>query len=156
MDAVAPTSGTIRLERVPARVFLTSQDHQHDLIRELRLIDIGRQSPDDLSAVSPGVALLIDDILSRFARVRTATRRQALAALDRGDDYVDLEVPIEPGMADALRDWLALLEAADTVCQDGALLLLASTPEVRELRRWYVEQLTRQLDSSTGRIDRRR
>ena len=144
--AVSDGVRTIRLQGVPARVFLASQDHQHDLVRELTLIDFGDRF--DLAAADVSVRLgrLISDILSRYRTVRSVTRRQAIAAVERGDDVVDLDVPVEPGMADALRDWLALLEEADERCRDGELLLLASTPDVRELRRWYVEQLTRHLD----------
>lgn len=137
--------GTIRLEDVPVRDFLESQDHQHDLIRELQLIQIGDEV-DPMSAEVPRrVARLINTILVRYQSVRSTTREQALAALDRGEERVTLDVPVQPGMAEALREWLRLLEEADDLCRDGAILLLACRPEVRELRRWYVRELTRNL-----------
>lgn len=135
----------MRLERVPARLFLESQDHQHDLIRELMLIDIGeRFDLTDLN-VSQQLATLISDILDRYADVRWVTRQQALRALDRGEDRLTLVVPVRPGMADALREWLRLLEEADRFCEQGALLTLAARPEVRQLRRWYVQQIVDRL-----------
>lgn len=131
----------VRLENVPARLFLESQDHQHDLIRELQLIDTGRRSDIATTEVSHELARLIADILTRYRDVRTATRSQAIAALERGEATVTLEVPVRAGMASALKEWLALLDRADRACAEGELLLVAARPEVRQLRQWYVEEL---------------
>lgn len=135
----------VSIADVPVRLFLDSQDHQHDLIRELQLIQIGGRLDDATSEMSQRLASLISQVLAVYADVRTSTREQALAALARGEDVVTLQVPIYPGMADALRDWLVLLEEADVLCRHGELLLLATTPEIRQLRRWYVEQLISQI-----------
>jgi hypothetical protein len=134
----------VRLEKVPVRTFLESQDHQHDLIRELQLIDIGR-GDGATGAVSQRLAELISDILARYDEVRSVTRRQVLAALERGESEMTLEVPVVPGMRSALEEWLSLLEEADRLSVAGELLLMAATPEVRRLRRWYVEELSRLL-----------
>ncbi len=133
--------GAVELAGVPVRLFLESQDHQHDLIRELQLIHLGQRFDSGAEAVSRELAGLIGEILSRYRDVRTATRDQALAALDRGEDRVTLSVPVRHGMADALRRWLELLERADRLCSEGELLQLAARPEVRQLRQWYVERL---------------
>jgi hypothetical protein len=126
-------------------VFLESQDHQQDLIRELQLIDIGGRIDHTTATVSQRLAALIAEILSSYQDVRTVTRDQALAALGSGEQLVTLRVPVQPGMAEALRRWLRLLEEADELCRHGELLLVAPSPEVRRLRRWYVEQLTERL-----------
>lgn len=137
--------GEVRLPDVPVRVFLESQDHQHELIRELQLIGIGGSLDAGVVRVSRRLAHLISGVLSEYEAVRSATRDQALAALDRGDHVVTLRVPVFPGIGDALREWLRLLEEADELCRQGELLLLAPSPEVRRLRRWYVEQVTARL-----------
>lgn len=143
--AAAQRAGVVTVPDVPVRLFLDSQDHQHDLIRELQLIQIGGRLDVATSEMSQRLANLISQVLAVYADVRTSTREQALAALHRGEDVVTLQVPVYPGMAEALRDWLALLEEADMLCRHGELLLLATTPEIKQLRRWYVEQLTRRL-----------
>lgn len=137
----------MRIDDVPVRLFLESQDHQDDLIRELKLIEISDHSDGSTAEVSHRLARLIGDILSRYQPVRRITREQAMAALDRGDDVVSLDVPVFPGMADALREWLRLLEEADAVCGHGELLLLATRPEVRDLRRRYVAELVKRLEA---------
>jgi hypothetical protein len=137
--------GVVRLPGVPAQVFLESQDHQQDLIRELQLIEIGGRIDQETAHVSKRLAHLIDEVLTDYSVVRSATRGQAVAALSRGEHVVTLHVPVVPGMSEALQRWLRLLEEADELCEKGELLLVAPSPEVRRLRRWYVEQLTNQL-----------
>lgn len=137
-----PTNpAVVRLEEVPVRTFLESQDHQHDLIRELQLIRIGERFDPATAEVSARLAGLIADLLHRYDGVRHATRDQMLAALDRGEETAPLDVPIYPEMIEALEMWIDLLEEADRLCQHGELLLLAATPEVRALRRWYAHEV---------------
>lgn len=136
----------VRIGNVPVRPFLESQDHQHDLIRELQLIRIGDQFDTATVEVSHRVARLVTSIHERYEVVRTVTRDQALTAMARGDDVTDLEIPIVPDMATSLRHWLELLEEADELCRYGDLLLLATRQEIRDLRRWYVEAVTAALE----------
>ena len=130
------------LTEVPVRLFLESQDHQHDLIRELQLINLGDRFDLGTRDSSPQLADLIGTILRRYHIVRSATRAQAVAALERGEETLDLRVPVEPGMAEALRSWLRLLDRADEVCARGLLLLPPPSPAVQALRRDYVDRLT--------------
>lgn len=136
----------VPLAGVPVRLFLESQDHQQELIRELQLVEIAAGYDETTRAASQRLAQLTADILQRYQPVRSATRTQALAALARGDEVTAMDVPVHPGMADALRTWLRLLEEADALCARGDLLLLAPSPEVQELRRWYVRELVARLD----------
>jgi hypothetical protein len=143
-DDAAPAS--LRLDDVPVRAFLESQDHQEDLVRELQLIRIGERE-HGMAEPPQELARLVSAILQRYSDVRTSTRAQAAAALKRGETACTLDVPVRAGMADALREWLRLLEAADAICEQGdAMLLTASRPDVRELRRWYVRELTQRLE----------
>lgn len=136
----------VRVANVPVRPFLESQDHQHDLIRELQLITIGGQFDTATVEVSHRLARLVALIHERYGTVRTVTRDQAMAAMGRGDDVTDLDIPVVPDMAAALRRWLELLEEADELCRHGDLLLLATRPAIRDLRRWYVEAVTAALE----------
>lgn len=137
--------GAVRLHDVSVRLFLESQDHQHELIREMQLVGLS-ESNDGRTDGPSRLAASIVGLLSTYQPVRDSTREQAVAARDRGQERMTLAVPVQEGMADALRHWLLLLEEADRLCRDGQLLVLATRPEIADFRRWYVEQITAQLD----------
>ncbi|HVL99497.1 MAG TPA: hypothetical protein VM324_09435 [Egibacteraceae bacterium] len=143
--AFEETPPEVRLEGVPAALFIESQNHQHDLLREFALMDIGNRWSLTERDLPQRVAELIGEILQDYAEVRMVTRRQALDALSRGDDTVTLRVPVKPGIVDALHRWLQLVETADAFCEQGVLLTLAAKPEVRRLRRWYVQAIAERL-----------
>src|SRR5688572_260942 len=135
----------LTVEAVPARLFLESQDQQQELIRELRLIEIAERFDLTVRNVSRQLGMLISEILDAWDDVRASTRRQAVAALERGDEEVNLTIPVRPGLGEALRRWLALLDEADQFCRDGELLTLPPSDEVRQLRAWYVEEIVSRL-----------
>jgi hypothetical protein len=128
--------------------FLRSQDHQDDLLRELKLIQLGDRFELTDGDVEPHISTLVAAILDRYDSVRTTTRAQALAARDSRQPLVDLQVPLTPGIAEALLEWIGLVEAADELCAGGRLLTLPATEEVRQLRRRYVDEVLRQIDAS--------
>jgi hypothetical protein len=140
----------VRLDGVPVELFLESQNHQQDLIRELALIDIGDRFHSGDTPMPVQVSRLISEIFDQYGDVRSVTRQQALQALSAGDETVTLVVPIRPGMIEALQRWLEVVEEADRLCAEGVLLTLSAKPEVRELRRWYVEAITDVVDSAGG------
>lgn len=150
MEVGAPA--VVVLEGVPVELFLESQDHQHDLIRELVLVDLGVRTAVAELALPQRVTALIADILHDYRDVRSQTRDQALAARERGEATTTLHVPVRPGLVDALRRWLRLVEEADRCCDEGALLTLPASPEIRTLRRWYVEAVANALADPPSRV----
>lgn len=144
---MSSSAGTIIVDAVPVRLFLESQDHQHDLIRELKLIEMADRFDLATRDVSRRLATFIGEILDAWDDVRSTTRQQALHARDQGDEHVALVIPVRPGLADALRTWVGLLDEADRFCNEGELLTVAASPEVRRLRHWYVERIVAELDT---------
>jgi hypothetical protein len=141
--AVLVTPSEVRLIDVPVELFLESQNHQQDLIRELALIDIGERQHHHADAPLPvRVATLIGEIFDQYGDVRSVTRQQALQALAAGDEVVTLLVPVRPGLTEALQRWLHIVEEADRLCAEGVLLTLSATPEIQALRRWYVDAIS--------------
>lgn len=133
------------LPDVPVDLFLESQDQQVELLRELRLVGIGDQFHLTENEIPRRLAALISEILNGWADVRSTTRRQALAARAQGRSHVDLAIPARPGLGDALRRWLHLLEEADKLSDEGHLLMVSTRDEVRDLRRWYVDEIVKRL-----------
>lgn len=62
------------------------------------------------------------------------------AAQAAGQPFVELETT-----ATGARGYLQLLERADEPCRAGVLLTPEPSPQVRALRRWFVDQMTAQV-----------
>jgi hypothetical protein len=137
--------GSVLVRDVPVELFIESQDHQVELLRELRLIDMAERFSLTDAAVPKRLVELISRILTAWEDVRTVTRHQAMEAREQGEETVDLIVPVRPGLTDALHRWLELLTEADEFCDRGELLTVGARPEVRQLRQRYVEEIVRQL-----------
>ena len=134
----------IRFPGLPVRLTFATDEHMASLVRELRLISIGRETgtTDDV----PGrLASLIDEVLAEFADVRMVGIEQGEAALEAGLDVVDMTIPMPPAAGPAIERLTALLEEADGWCARGELLTLAVPPEVVRLRRWFTAQVVGQL-----------
>lgn len=136
------------LPDVPVDLFLESQDQQVELLRELRLVGIGDQYHLTDREIPRRLAALISGILNGWADVRSATRRQAMEAKAGGRTHVNLVIPSRPGLGEALQRWLQLLEEADQLAAEGHLLMVATRDEVKELRRWYVAEITKLLQEN--------
>ena len=67
------------------------------------------------------------------------------AALARGEPTVDLETKVPASAATAALGYLELLERADELCRAGVLLTSEPPAEVKDLRRWFVEEMVAQL-----------
>ena len=79
----------------------------------------------------------------RYNAVRNA-RFSKLRDL-RGAATVDLETKAPASAAGAALAYLALLERADELCRAGLLLTPEPPAEVKDLRRWFVEEMVAQL-----------
>jgi serine phosphatase RsbU (regulator of sigma subunit) len=135
---------TVRLGDVPTDLLLSAKTHVDNLVREFTLAASGARS-GATGAVPEPVAELIDAVVNGFAEARQAIKRQALIAAEAGEERVRLEVTLPVSAADAGVDYLRALDQTDAYCRAQRLLTLESPPQHRVFRRWYVEELIRQL-----------
>lgn len=137
---------SVRVEGVPVDLAVRSQEHMEELVRELQIIAIGIETGSTTDEPPARVARLISELLERHAAVRSANREVLREAALGGIGEVALEMELPVAAADDIRQLLLLLDQADRLCEEGALLTLASPPEVREFRRRAAEQLLDQLE----------
>ena len=135
---------TVRFLAVPVAGYLALQAHNDALFRELELISIALES-GGVGRVAPDLAELVEQLYSRFRGQRDRHRDVVAAAQARGAPTVDLETRVPPSAAGAALGYLELLERADELCRAGVLLTPEPPAEVKELRRWFVEQMVAQL-----------
>jgi anti-sigma regulatory factor (Ser/Thr protein kinase) len=130
---------TVRLIGMPVRLFAEYRGWYEELRRELRLL-----------ALTHGDSYPVARELSELSLQVEQERRQA-AGVDRLDaavaarlDRADLEYDVPVGAPRTMARLHELLAQADVFCREQQLLTLEPTPQMLQLREWYLGEFTRQ------------
>lgn len=140
---------TVVLGEVPTDLLLRAKAHVDNLVREFKLAS-SRQGSSPATEVSTRLAELIDTVVHRFVDAREGIKRQAIAAHAAGLDHTRLELHLHEEAAEAGEAYLAALDEADAYCRAMRLLTLETPPEQRVFRRWYVEEIVRQVRTAAA------
>jgi anti-anti-sigma factor len=134
----------VLLQRVPVDLHNRTAEHSDALQREFELIQ--RASPEERSTPHRLVEL-IGQLHAQFGTFGEAARLQIADASARGLESTDLtyHLPVEAG--DAARRLGDQLDEADDYCSAGEHLLTLVTPaDALAYRRWFLDEVSRQLD----------
>jgi hypothetical protein len=71
------------------------------------------------------------------------------AAEARGDVRVDIELRVPRSMIGDVVELQRTLDAADELCGEGHMLTIAPAPEISAFRRWYLDEVVRQLGDAS-------
>jgi hypothetical protein len=138
----------IRLVDYPVALGIRQYEESLDLVREFQLIDLDQnatsEAPQDLLALAA-------DVLHRFGPMITAMNEKREQAFRAGIEYIQLEYPVFPQIREIAVEVVRVMAQADDYCRSGALMHLESTPELRALRRWSVEEIVRQYAGQKAR-----
>ncbi len=133
----------VRMIGLPLEVQRSTNAHYDALMREFELI---RQSDSAAGTVPVRLLDLVDELSTRFEEFAEQPRAVLEAALERGGSTVDLVYEVPPEIVDACQNLLALLDEADDYCLAGEhLVTLASPPEVRSYREWFLREFIEQV-----------
>ena len=136
----------IKLGRVPTDLLIAAKTHVDNVLREFTLATRGAAS--GLTAdIPPNLASLIERVTGNFAEARNAIKVQASAAQAAGDAHTELVLGLPLSAADTGREYLAALDEVDKYARAARLLTLETPPQHRAFRRWYVAELTKQVDA---------
>lgn len=159
LDDLTVDDGEVRypvvLGEVPTDLLLRAKSHVDNLVREFKLASSEaalaghRASPE----VTDHLAELIDTVVHRFVDAREGIKRQAIAAHESGADHAQLVLHLTADAAEAGEAYLAALDEVDAYCRAMRLLTLETPPEQRVFRRWYVEEITRQVREEAAGIE---
>ena len=138
----------VHIRQLPLKVWARTQEHIDELLREFALITVEMQDDTGAKPDIPKRLLdLIEQLTERFAGVNTEADNVRDEAYARGDEYVDLTLRLPAVAREATIELGQLLDEADDYCRAGdKLLTLATPPESLAFRRWYLEEVLRQLD----------
>jgi serine phosphatase RsbU (regulator of sigma subunit)/anti-sigma regulatory factor (Ser/Thr protein kinase) len=153
IDATGPLDLVPRysviLGDVPTDLLIDAKSHIDNLVREFSLATTGAEFGVD---VPEHLAQLIRTVVHGFAEARDAIKRQALAALRRGEVRTRLRLELPESAADAGEAYLAALDETDAYARAARLLTLETPPAHRLFRHWYVDAVVSQIrDLASGR-----
>lgn len=148
-DAEGEQRFTVRLGDVPTDLLIAAKSHVDNIAREFHLATGGAAS-GRAAAVPAPLAALIETVVHRFTDARQAIKRQALAAVARGEARTELTLTLPASAAEAGEDYLSALDQADFYARASRLLTLETPPQHRVFRRWYVESLIDQLRAAAA------
>jgi GAF domain-containing protein len=148
----------VELGPVPTDLLLSAKSHIDNLIREFTFeasaasaVPGPRRPVSDVHHLPADLAQLVTTVVHGWAATRSQTKRQALAAAERGDREVRLSITLPASAADAGEEYLAAMEEADRYARNARLLTLETPPVHRVLRRWCVETIVAGLRAVGGR-----
>jgi anti-sigma regulatory factor (Ser/Thr protein kinase) len=129
---------------VPVDVYLRLQEQNDAVLRELELLAFTADHAGDVDP-SPELVEVIERSRRYFNVTREGFRKEVLAASRRGEDTVDLVGLWDAASVVPAADYVALFERAEELAERGELLIRPADPKVHRLRRWFVEEMSRQL-----------
>jgi hypothetical protein len=135
----------VRLLGFPLALHARSVEHHEELMREFQLLALATHAAD----VPQRLVTLVDELTSSFAGFTDAPAAERDAALDRGEDAIDLTYAVPPTAGDAALRLDRMLEEADEYCRAGdRLLTMAAPADAAALRHWQLTEFAAQLDGA--------
>ena len=139
---------TVVLPDMPVEDLIAAKMRVEDLIRDLKLVLLNESAQVTGQQSSPDEVLLarrLDASVEAFDRTRVQMRSQALQASARGERTTTLRLRVARGSADAVVRYRQALEEADELSRAGKLLVAGGLSSHARLRRWYLDEIVRQL-----------
>jgi hypothetical protein len=140
----------VRLLRVPVALHARANEHSAELIREMYLIaqqlraEAGEGATE--AHLPTRLVKLVEVLGEQFNHLTLEQNRQFDQAIDSGADAVDVVYYIPRAAADGATRLGAMLDEADEFCTQGRhLLTLATPPDLRRYRQWFLGEFIAQI-----------
>lgn len=140
---------TVELGQVSTELLLDAESHVDNLVREF-VLEAGGRAPAGPLGLPTELAELLAAVVRDWSAARTAIKRQALAAVSRGEAEVHLRLTLPVSAAAAGETYLAALEETDRYARHARLLTLETPPVHKVFRSWYVETLVAALRAAAA------
>lgn len=135
----------VRLVHVPVPVQVAASAHMAALQREFDVLSAAA----DRTSVPGRLVALIAELEERYGGVGEQPGAELEAAIERGDDVIDLEYVVPRHTAEACVRLGDLLDEVDDYCRQGDLLTLATPPESLAYRRWFLGEFVAQISGAS-------
>jgi hypothetical protein len=137
----------VKLLDYPLDLYLRAQEHADDLIRELTLIANSPAVAAGNSDLPARLLGLVEQLTHQYAGMSDDVEAHRDAAIDRGEQTIDLTYQVPREFVEAVRRIVAIFDEADVYCREGEhLLTLATPPDALAYRRWLLRQFAAQIE----------
>ncbi len=131
----------IQLLDLPVEIHRLAGEHQEALRRELAFVE--HAQADD--AAPARLRALTTELAERYGGLTQPQSERMRAAIDNGEESLDLEYELPPDVVDDAAHLADLLDELDQFCLDGDLLTLVTPPDLLAYRRWFLDQFVEQV-----------
>ena len=138
----------VQLLKLPVRVLAAGRQHHDELMHEFALIAVSATEPEN---VPKRFVDLVETLGTRYAATAERPETEVDAALERGDDTVDLVYHVPAHVVEAADRLARLMDEADEFCRAEAMLTLERTPVERAFAQWYLDEFRRQINGEPAR-----
>ena len=121
------------------------------LLRELQLVVIGSRHPEVEMSAPMRLLALAEGITATYGAQLDPAEAELDRAFAAGEDTTVLRYELLPVSRDVVLQYAVAMAEVDAFCEQAALITLATSPEMLELRRWTVEEFVRQYDGAPPR-----
>lgn len=132
----------VHLLGMPVRILASARERHDELIREFALLAMS----EEREASAPRRLVELTETLGRrYGAARNRPDAVVDAALEAGQDTVDVTYTVTPDVVEAADLLESLMAEADEFCRSEDLLTLARTDLQRRFASWYLDEFRRQL-----------
>lgn len=130
----------VTLLELPLETLARAQERSDELAREFSHI-----AETDTETAPARLTALSRHLRGQYGAHVSPAQDAIAAAMERGDEMIDVTFVVPPAAASAVDQLLALLDESDEFCRSGELLTLATPPDLVAFRRWYLGEFKRQI-----------
>lgn len=141
-DAVDGDLVEVRLLGLPLDLHSVATEHHDGVTREFQLIAL------DPSTAPARLLALGEELTGRYGAFTAEPSEELSRALQRGDATVDLVYRVPRAASDGARQLMIVLDEVDDYCEAGGMLSLATPPEAKAYRRWFLEAFVDQVEGA--------
>jgi hypothetical protein len=138
------------LKDCPVALALAHDDNLADMIRELQPIGADRDSHP-----TGRLGALLAGLVQRHAVTWDAGRLIARGAVQTGQEFADIEVAAPVGVKEDMLAMRQALRKADTLSEEGVLMILPAPAAVQGVRDWMAEEFVAQTEEGRAPLSYR-
>ena len=132
---------------MPLDVWQRAQEHADELLREFALISVEVHETGGGEDLPKQLLELVDQLTATYSTVTSEQEMIRDEAVMRGEPEVDLIYTLPAEIREATIALGRILDECDEFCRAGqSLLTLATPPESKAFRDWYLDEFVRQID----------